>query len=65
MSNPNVRTLPSPLSLDDFDVGVTLGTGSFGRVRFCTHKVCSTLSLAIASDLHQYYNYRRQVPFGL
>jgi serine/threonine protein kinase len=33
-----VRTLPTPLSLDDFDVGVTLGTGSFGRVRFCTHK---------------------------
>ena len=34
-----VRTLPSPLSLDDFDLGVTLGTGSFGRVRFVTHKV--------------------------
>jgi len=33
-----VRTLPTPLSLGDFDVGVTLGTGSFGRVRFCTHK---------------------------
>ena len=26
-------------SLDDFEVGVTLGTGSFGRVRFATHKV--------------------------
>jgi hypothetical protein len=39
MSNPAVRTLPTPLSLDDFDVGVTLGTGSFGRVRFATHKV--------------------------
>jgi serine/threonine protein kinase len=24
-------------SIDDFDVGVTLGTGSFGRVRFATH----------------------------
>lgn len=34
-----VRKLPTPLSLDDFDVGVTLGTGSFGRVRFATHKV--------------------------
>ena len=34
-----IRTLPTPLSLDDFDVGVTLGTGSFGRVRFATHKV--------------------------
>jgi len=34
-----VRTLPTPLSLTDFDVGVTLGTGSFGRVRFCTHRV--------------------------
>ena len=27
-------------SFDDFEVGVTLGTGSFGRVRFATHKVC-------------------------
>ncbi len=26
------------LCLDDFDVGVTLGTGSFGRVRFATYK---------------------------
>jgi hypothetical protein len=34
-----VRTLPTPISLADFDVGVTLGTGSFGRVRFATHKV--------------------------
>ena len=33
-----VRTLPSPLNLSDFDIGVTLGTGSFGRVRFVTHK---------------------------
>jgi hypothetical protein len=38
MTSP-VRTLPTPLSLNDFDVGVTLGTGSFGRVRFATHKV--------------------------
>jgi serine/threonine protein kinase len=28
-----------PLSLADFNVGVTLGTGSFGRVKFSTHKV--------------------------
>ena len=27
------------LDLAAFDVGVTLGTGSFGRVRFATHKV--------------------------
>lgn len=33
-----VRTLPSSLSIADFDVGATLGTGSFGRVRFVTHK---------------------------
>ena len=33
-----IRTLPTPISLDDFDVGITLGTGSFGRVRFSTHK---------------------------
>jgi hypothetical protein len=34
-----VRTLPTPISLEDFDIGVTLGTGSFGRVRFATHRV--------------------------
>lgn len=34
--------LPTPLSLESFELGVTLGTGSFGRVRFATHKVsCS------------------------
>lgn len=25
--------------MDDFNVGVTLGTGSFGRVRFAVEKV--------------------------
>ena len=44
-----VRALQTPLGLTDFDMGVTLGTGSFGRVRFVTHKVnlqcfpCSTV----------------------
>lgn len=33
------RTLQKPLNLADFDLGVTVGTGSFGRVRFATHKV--------------------------
>lgn len=28
-----------PLDGSQFDMGVTLGTGSFGRVRFATHKV--------------------------
>ncbi len=36
-----MRSLPSPLGLSDFELGVTLGTGSFGRVRFVTHKVRS------------------------
>ena len=31
--------LPTPLKLADFEMGVTLGTGSFGRVNFVTHKV--------------------------
>ncbi|RHY52462.1 hypothetical protein DYB37_008899 [Aphanomyces astaci] len=31
--------LPGPLDITHFDFGVTLGTGSFGRVRFATHKV--------------------------
>jgi hypothetical protein len=39
MGEEEVRTLPTPLGLTDFDMGVTLGTGSFGRVRFVTHKV--------------------------
>ncbi|KDO34603.1 AGC/PKA protein kinase [Saprolegnia parasitica CBS 223.65] len=30
--------LPGPLDIAHFDFGVTLGTGSFGRVRFATHK---------------------------
>jgi len=34
-------------SLDDFDMGVTLGTGSFGRVRFATYKSDCTVSCAI------------------
>lgn len=38
-----VRTLPTPLGLSDFDVGVTLGTGSFGRVRFVTHKATDSI----------------------
>lgn len=34
--------LEGPMSLDEFDMGVTLGTGSFGRVRFATHKGTNT-----------------------
>mgnify|MGYP003706095161 CR=1 FL=1 len=45
-----VRTLPSPLGLTDFELGVTLGTGSFGRVRFVTHKV------SIYKDFIEYIN---------
>lgn len=59
MAGQAVRTLPTPLTLDDFDVGVTLGTGSFGRVRFATHKVpvCSS---------NQLLKYSRQLDhFGL
>ena len=32
-------SIVGPLSLSDFEVGVTLGVGSFGRVRIATHKV--------------------------
>ena len=32
------RTKLSAAAANEFDVGVTLGTGSFGRVRFATHK---------------------------
>jgi serine/threonine protein kinase len=37
-SQTTIRTLPTPIVLDHFAIGVTLGTGSFGRVRFVTHK---------------------------
>lgn len=33
---------PGPFSMEDFDAGVTLGTGSFGRVRIATHKTTQT-----------------------
>lgn len=33
---------PGPYGLEDFDTGVTLGTGSFGRVRIATHKTTQT-----------------------
>ncbi len=36
-----VRTLPTPITIESFDFGVTLGTGSFGRVKFAVHKVSS------------------------
>jgi serine/threonine protein kinase len=32
-----------PLSLSDFNTGVTLGTGSFGRVKFVTHKDANSI----------------------
>ena len=32
----------SQMSMDDFNVGVTLGTGSFGRVRFAVEKATGT-----------------------
>jgi hypothetical protein len=53
-----VRSLPSPIKLDDFDIGVTLGTGSFGRVRFVTHKVirpACLLQIIIDSLAHKYF----------
>lgn len=33
---------PGPFSLDDFDLGATLGTGSFGRVRIAIHNTTQT-----------------------
>jgi len=33
--------IEEPCHIDDFEVGVTLGTGSFGRVRFATHRASS------------------------
>jgi len=42
LSTP-IRTLPQPIDLSHFTIGVTLGTGSFGRVRFATHKATGSI----------------------
>ena len=44
-SAPGRFRLEGIISLDDFELGVTLGTGSFGRVRIATHKVKSSKTL--------------------
>ena len=36
------RSLPTPVSVKQFTFGVTLGIGSFGRVKFATHRPTST-----------------------
>ncbi|DBA03561.1 TPA: hypothetical protein N0F65_011462 [Lagenidium giganteum] len=43
-ANPAKKSnkLPAPLDGSQFEMGVTLGTGSFGRVRFATHKNTAT-----------------------
>jgi hypothetical protein len=52
-----VERLPQPITLDQFELGVTLGTGSFGRVRFVVHKVrtlvfcCVLLPLALTCEV--------------
>ncbi|KAL4099756.1 hypothetical protein PRIC1_007555 [Phytophthora ramorum] len=38
----NSHKFAAPLDGTQFDMGVTLGTGSFGRVRFATHKATNT-----------------------
>jgi len=43
----SIRKVLKGCGLDDFDVGVTLGTGSFGRVRFATHKGSESPPMAI------------------
>jgi len=40
------KDVAKPTCIKDLELGVTLGTGSFGRVRFCTH-VPSNQSYAI------------------
>ncbi|KAI9922252.1 hypothetical protein PsorP6_001687 [Peronosclerospora sorghi] len=38
----SLHKFATPLDGTQFDMGVTLGTGSFGRVRFATHKATNT-----------------------
>ncbi len=46
--------LANPLKLGDFEQGVTLGTGSFGRVNFVTHKVRSNTHMCAAGCCQLY-----------
>lgn len=47
-----IERLPQPITLDQFELGVTLGTGSFGRVRFVVHKVrLHSLKAMLLADL--------------
>ena len=47
--NSTIRVLGSNLCMDHFDFGVTLGTGSFGRVKIAVHRVSAL------STYHQVY----------
>mmetsp|Transcript_18259 Transcript_18259/g.18328 ORF Transcript_18259/g.18328 Transcript_18259/m.18328 type:complete len:331 (+) Transcript_18259:229-1221(+) len=38
-----IRQLPTPIDLTHFTLGVTLGTGSFGRVRFARHNSTNSI----------------------
>ncbi|KAE9244445.1 hypothetical protein PF004_g5676 [Phytophthora fragariae] len=38
----NSHKFAAPLDGSQFEMGVTLGTGSFGRVRFATHKATNS-----------------------
>lgn len=40
----SVRSLGDNICLGDFDLGVTLGTGSFGRVKFAMHRVFNMIA---------------------
>ena len=48
-ANSAIRALDSNLCMDHFDFGVTLGTGSFGRVKIAVHRVSAL------STYHQVY----------
>ena len=42
LQSTDVAINTPPITMAQFDLGVTLGTGSFGRVRFVTHKSTGT-----------------------
>ena len=53
-TSSSVRSFNGPINLSDFDLGVTLGTGSFGRVRFAIHKVINSIGHTILNRTNLY-----------
>ena len=59
--------LPEPIALGQFELGCTLGTGSFGRVRFVTHKstnTCWALKIMKKAEVVRLQQVRQRLVFA-